>query len=73
MSAARMFFQRAAEAGLAAAAIRMGATYDPVELSRVSALAGVPANRNEARRWYELARDLGAPDAEERLGRLSGR
>jgi hypothetical protein len=73
ISAARMFFQRAAEAGLAAAAIRMGATYDPAELSRVSALSGVPANRNEARRWYELARDLGAPDAEDRLGRLTGR
>lgn len=73
ISAARMFFQRAAEAGLADAAIRMGATYDPAELSRASALSGVPANRNEARRWYELARDLGAPDAAERLGRLSGR
>jgi hypothetical protein len=74
ISAARMFFQRAAEAGLAAAAISMGATYDPSELSRgSSALAGVAANRNEARRWYELARDLGAPDAEERLGRLGSR
>ena len=73
ISAARMFFQRAAEAGLADAAIRMGATYDPAELGRVSALAGVSANRNEARRWYELARDLGAPDAEERLGRLGAR
>jgi hypothetical protein len=74
ISAARMFFQRAAEAGLAAAAISMGATYDPAELSRgSSALAGVVANRNEARRWYELARDLGAPDANERLGRLGSR
>jgi len=70
IGAARMFFQRAAEAGLAAAALRMGATYDPVELGRLEALAGINADRNEARRWYELARDLGAPEAADRLGRL---
>jgi hypothetical protein len=73
ISAARMFFQRAAEAGLAAGAIRMGTTYDPAELPRLTALAGVSADRNEARKWYERARDLGAPDAEDRLGRLTGR
>ena len=70
IGAARMFFQRAAEAGLAAAALRLGATYDPVELGRLEALAGINADRNEARRWYELARDLGAPEAADRLGRL---
>ena len=70
ISAARMFFQRAAEAGLAAGALRMGATYDPQELGRLNSLAGVTADRNEARKWYELARDLGAPDATDRLGRL---
>jgi hypothetical protein len=73
IGAARMFFQRAAEAGLAAGAIKMGATYDPVELARLTALAGVSADRKEARKWYERARDLGAPDAEDRLGRLTGR
>jgi hypothetical protein len=70
ISAARMFFQRAAEAGLAAGALRMGATYDPQELGRLQAVAGVTADRNEARKWYELARDLGAPEAADRLGRL---
>jgi hypothetical protein len=73
ISAARMFFQRAAEAGLADGAIGMGSTYDPVELARLTALAGVPSDRNEARKWYERARELGAPDAEARLGRLTGR
>ena len=70
IGAARMFFQRAAEAGLAAGALRMGATYDPVELGRLEALAGINADRGEARKWYELARDLGAPEATDRLGRL---
>jgi hypothetical protein len=70
IGAARMFFQRAAEAGLAAGALRMGATYDPVELGRLEALAGINADRGEARKWYELARDLGAPEATDRLARL---
>ena len=70
ISAARMFFQRAAEAGLAAGALRMGGTYDPAELTRLNSLAGVAPDRNEARKWYERARDLGAQEAEERLARL---
>jgi hypothetical protein len=70
IGAARSFFQRAAEAGLAAAALRMGGTYDPAELTRLNALAGVAPDRNEARKWYERARDLGAQEAEERLARL---
>jgi hypothetical protein len=70
IGAARMFFQRAAEAGLAAGALRMGATYDPMELGRLEALAGISADRNEARKWYELARELGATEAADRLGRL---
>jgi hypothetical protein len=70
ISAARMFFQRAAEAGLAAGALRLGATYDSQELGRFDSLAGVTPDRNEARKWYELARDLGAPEATDRLGRL---
>jgi TPR repeat protein len=30
----------------------------------------VTPDRNEARKWYERARDLGAPEAEDRLARL---
>jgi hypothetical protein len=72
IGAARMFFQRAAEVGLAAGALRMAATYDPLELARLKAL--VTPDRNEARKWYEQARDLGAQEeAEERLARLAGR
>jgi len=70
ISAARMFFQRAAEAGLAAGALKMAATYDPAELARLEA-RGVNPDRNEARRWYERARELGAQEAEERLARLA--
>ena len=74
ISAARMFFQRASETGLAAGAVKMAATYDPVELERLGInVQGVAADRAEARRWYERARELGAPEAEERLARIGGR
>jgi hypothetical protein len=69
IGAARLFFQRAAEAGFAMGAIRLAATFDPVELARLN-VQGVRPDRDEARRWYERARELGAAEADERLARL---
>jgi hypothetical protein len=71
IAVARQYFQRAAEAGLAQGAIRLASTYDPAELARLQAQGVVP-DRAEARKWYERARELGAPEAEERLARLGG-
>jgi hypothetical protein len=68
---ARDFFERAADVGLAAAALRLAATFDPAELQRAEA-KGVVADRALARKWYERARELGAPEAVERLARLNG-
>jgi TPR repeat protein len=73
ISAARSFFQNAADAGLAEAALRLGSTYDPVELPRLGTPTTLAGDAKEARRWYEKARDLGAAEAESRLGRLGGR
>jgi hypothetical protein len=69
---ARQYFQLAAEAGLAEAALRLAATYDPTELQRLE-VSGVVPDRDMARKWYERARDLGSRDAEALLARLSGR
>ena len=69
--AARDFYERATEAGLAEAAIRLAATYDPSELARIGAQGVVP-DRVAARKWYERAKELGAPEAVERLARLGG-
>lgn len=66
---ARLLLRRAAEGGLAMAAMKLGATYDPAELSRLGA-EGVAADEAEARKWYERARALGASEAEDRLLRL---
>ena len=70
IAAARQFFQRAAEAGYAPGALRLASTYDPAELARLN-IQGVAPSPAEARRWYEKARELGAPEAEERLARLA--
>ena len=73
VGAARMFYQRAAEAGLAAGALKMAATYDPAELERLQVkVQGAIPDRSEARKWYERARTLGAPEAEDRLARIGG-
>jgi hypothetical protein len=69
---ARQFFLRAAEAGLAEGALRLGATYDPAELDQLQAQGIVP-DPALARRWYERARELGAPEAARRLVRLGDR
>lgn len=69
VAAARLLYQRAADAGLPDAAIAMGGTFDPVELARrkVKGLVGEP---DVARKWYERARTLGAAGAEDRLRRV---
>jgi len=72
VAGARLFFKQAADAGVALGAMRLGATYDPVELSRLQ-VQGLAADGPEARRWYERARELGAPEADERLARLGGK
>lgn len=66
---ARQYFKRAADAGFGPAALKLAATYDPVELSHIGAQGVVP-DRTEARKWYERARELGAPEATDRLARL---
>lgn len=55
---ARLFFQRAADEGLAEGALAMGETFDATELQR-NGVIGVQPDPDEARRWYEEARVLG--------------
>jgi hypothetical protein len=57
VAAARLFFRRAANAGDPAAAIAMGATYDP-EILAQRFIRGIEANAEEAQKWYERAREM---------------
>jgi hypothetical protein len=69
IAAARQVYEMAAEAGLAQAAMALAATYDAAELARLN-VRGTQPDAKEAHRWYELARQLGAEEAEQRLRRL---
>ena len=66
VAAARLMYQRAAEAGEATAAFALAETFDPLVLAK----GGVPPDVIVARAWYEKARDLGYTAASERLERL---
>jgi hypothetical protein len=67
---ARLFYERAANAGLAQGAMALAGTYDAAELERLN-VRGVQPDANEARRWYERANQLGASDTKQRLERMS--
>jgi TPR repeat protein len=69
---ARLFFRRAANAGDAAAAVAMGATYDPDVLAK-RFIRGIEADAQEAREWYEKARLLGSPEGPRRIEMLAQR
>ncbi len=66
ISSARLFYERAADAGDSAAALRLGATFDPNFLGRVG-IRGNPGDPAQAASWYRRARDLGDTAAAERL------
>jgi TPR repeat protein len=70
VASARLFYERAANAGDGRAALRIGATFDPSFLNR-DVLRGVRGEPAEARLWYQRARDLGEPEAESRLRNLT--
>jgi hypothetical protein len=70
IAAARLMFERAADVGLAQAAMALAATFDASELALLSVRGGIQPDAKEARRWYERAQQLGAAEAEPRLRRL---
>jgi TPR repeat protein len=70
--AARIAFQRAAEAGDGNAAIALGATYDPTELAKLG-VVGMGADVSQARSWYQKAEKFGSPEARGRLDALAVR
>ena len=63
IAAARLFYERAADAGDGVAAIRLGESFDPVFLDHAQ-LRGVRGDMVKALAWYRRARDLGAAEAE---------
>jgi hypothetical protein len=62
LASARFFYERAANAGNAQAALRLGQTYDPAFLAQIKA-KGVQSDASAAVHWYLQADKLGAPEA----------
>lgn len=63
VASARLFYERAAEAGSGEAALRLGETYDPNFLERAK-LRSIPGDPKAAIHWYWRARELGVAEAE---------
>ncbi len=66
MLAARMFFERAADAGSGQGATSAGKTYDPNYLATIDA-KGLKSDAPRAIEWYRTAFSLGDKEAAERL------
>jgi len=69
-AAARLLFERAANAGSAEAALALGTTYDPLVIKRLGALAVTP-DIAKARKWYQVAADHGSAAASLQLANLA--
>jgi len=63
VSSARLFYERAADAGDGQAALRLGETYDPTFLERAK-LRAVQGDAGAAVFWYRRASELGVAEAE---------
>jgi hypothetical protein len=69
IASARLYYERAANAGEAGAALRLGETFDPAFLSRAK-IRGVQGDLVSAARWYRRALELGANEAQALLDAL---
>lgn len=69
VASARLFYERAADAGDARAALDLGNSFNPAFLDRLGVL-GMRGNVVVAALWYRKARMLGSPDAEKALHTL---
>jgi hypothetical protein len=70
VSAARLMFQRAAEACDVRAAFALGASYDPIMLQKLG-VALLDPDIAAARSWYQKAKELGSSEASQELELLS--
>jgi TPR repeat protein len=71
VASARLFYERAADAGEAQAALRLGESFDPAFLEQAHARNG-RGDLGTAKIWYRRARELGSAGAEILLKSLEG-
>jgi hypothetical protein len=68
---ARVMFRHVAEAGDGAGAFALAETYDPLVLDGLRLRKAIMPDLALAHTWYERAKDLGSPDARDRILRLA--
>jgi hypothetical protein len=71
ITSARLFYERAADAGSGLAALRLGATFEPLFPGRAG--IGAATDPAQALFWYRRARHLGVAEAEGRIKVLETR
>ena len=71
VTAARLFYRRAADGGSANGAAALAASYDPVFLQQRTDLRGVRPDPEEALRWYRVAVKMGDSSATARVAELT--
>jgi hypothetical protein len=69
LAGARAYYQRAAEAGSADAALALGATYDAGVIAELG-VEGIKPDPDAAKTWYDRAAELGIEDREAKLDAL---
>jgi hypothetical protein len=69
ITSARLYYERAADAGDGQAALRLAESFDAVMLS-LAGVHGVAGDPAEALSWYRRARDLGMAEADQRIHSL---
>src|SRR5271168_4928419 len=69
VSSARLLLRRAAEAGVAQAALELGGTYDPNLVDKLG-VKGLAADAAQAGLWYRRAEQFGSAEATRRLQQL---
>jgi hypothetical protein len=72
IASARLYYEKAADAGNARAAMFLGLTFDPTFLDRAGA-RGLHGDATQAATWYRRARDLGEPEAVRLLAGLNAK
>ena len=70
IASARLLYEAAVRLGNAAAARRIGMTYDPIEHRRLR-IIGVSPNAQRALEWYRQAMEAGDAEAQRRHAELS--
>ena len=72
IASARLFYDRAAEAGDGRGALRLGMTFDPIFLKQAG-FYGAPGDSDKALFWYRRASDLGDGEAKRLLGTVQAK